>query len=148
MDSTRGCQHERPLWCGVLFATLATPVALTLIVLMTAQRIASDHLLAGIGTIAIVTMPIAFLAITLLGLPAILLLRWRNWLNWATVCGGGVLVAMLANLLVVGLVAGRLASIGQTMLVSFIGLVAGIAFCVGAKVAYRPPAKFLASEIG
>jgi len=149
MDSMDESQHGRSLWRGVLFATLASPVALLLFVLLMTPRIASaDRLLQGIFVIMVVTMPIAFLATTLLGLPAILLLRWKKWLNWPSVCGGAMLVAMLANAFVVGVMSGRWASMGQTAVTAFIGLVAGIAFCLGAKVAHRATIKAQPDEIG
>ena len=102
MASTDGLQHERSFWRGVLFATLASPLALTLVALMTTPHIASaDRVLAGMAVIAVVTMPASLLAITLLGLPVFVLLRRRRWLNWATVCVAAVLTAMLANVAVV-----------------------------------------------
>lgn len=138
MDSTSERQHDRSLWRGVLFATLATPLAFIVLPLLMAPRIASfGRLLQGIGFIVVVATPIALLAATLLGLPIVLLLRSAKLLNWATVCGGAALAGMFTDLVVVGSVAGRLPSMGQTCLTAFIGLVAGIAFCLGAKVAYR-----------
>lgn len=149
MASTDGLQHERSFWRGVLFATLTSPLALILVALMTTPRIASPgRVLAGMAVIAVVTMPASLLAITLLGLPVFLLLRRRRWLNWATVCVAAVLTAMLANVVVVAVASGRLASAGQTVLTAFIGLVAGVAFCAGAKVVHRLPARRLPGEAG
>lgn len=149
MDSTNERQHGRSLWRGVLFATLTTPLAFIMLPLLMTPRIASfDRLLQGIVFIAAVTTPIALLATTLLGLPVILLLRSLKWLNWATVCVGAALTGMFTNILVVDLMTGRLPSVGQTLLMAFIGLVAGVAFCLGAKVAYPATAKALRGEIG
>ncbi|WP_201312539.1 hypothetical protein [Dyella sp. EPa41] len=106
MASTNGRQHERSFWRGVLFATLASPLALIVLVLvlvlMMAPRIASlGHLLGGMAVIAVVT-----------------------------------------------LTASRLASAGQTLLIACTGLVAGIAFCAGAKVVHRVPVRRSPNETG
>ena len=127
-------QHKRSLWLGVLFASLVVPITLICIALISQSRAPSSaNLLIGIGGIFVIATPVSFLATTLLGLPFVLFLRALKILNWTYVCVGASLIGVLVDLLLVWLVSGELTKLSQGLLAAFIGLVSGIAFCLGAR---------------
>ena len=127
-------QHKRSLWLGVLFASLVVPITLIFIALISQFRAPSSaNLLIGIGGIFVIATPISFLATTLFGLPYVLFLRALKILNWTYICVGASLIGVLVDLLLVWLVSGELTKLSQGLLAAFIGLVSGIAFCLGAR---------------
>ncbi len=132
-------QHRRPLWLGVLAASLAPAISMILVGLVSASRFPSlTKMLRTIGTVFALTTPVALAGILVLGLPLVLWLRSRNALNAAYVCIGAIAIGVIAWA-VVGMVITydhRLPNPSMLLVGAVFGLVSGVAFCIGSAIGF------------
>lgn len=135
-------QHTRPLWLGLLAATLAPP--LCLIGPWVAYRIAcgddsARYLLAVNATPFIVAAAISLVTALGVGLPCVLWLRARGWLDATAACACAAVAGATALPLLAG--AFHLSPGLPVMgLGAAAGLVAGMAFslAVGLRTSFHP----------
>ena len=127
-------QHKRPLWLGVLLASLAPPVCLVGIILLTGTDLPSfTEALSAVSLAYLVAFPIALFAMLALGLPFVLWLRSHKFLNVLSVCVGSALIgAACFTLLTMAIRWDHQFELAQLLYGAGFGLTAGIAFCIGA----------------
>jgi hypothetical protein len=127
-------QHKRPLWLGMLLASLAPPVCLIGIILFTGTDLPSfTEVLSTVSLAYLVAFPIALVAMLTLGLPFVLWLRSHNMLNILSVCIGSVLIGAASfTLLTIAIRWDHQFELAQLLYGAGFGLAAGIAFCIGA----------------
>jgi hypothetical protein len=127
-------QHKRPLWLGVLLASLAPPTGLIGVILFTGTDLPSaPEVLSTVSLAYLVAFPIALIAMLTLGLPFVLWLRSHNSLNTLSVCAGAAIIgAVSSSLLTMTIRWDHQFELAQLLYGAGFGLTAGIAFCLGA----------------
>ena len=141
MEST---QHTRPIWLGVLLASL-TPATCTIFVgLASTSRLPPlTELLKTVGMLFVLITLVALAAVLLLGLPLVLWLRGRNALNAVYVCVGALAIGVVTWGLLVWSLTGRFEATNLSSLAAgaSFGLVSGVAFCIGSaiKISLKQP---------
>ena len=127
-------QHKRSLWLGVLCATVAPPVLLVFVALLMQSRTPSAaNLLIGIGGLFFIATPVSFLATMCFGLPLILLLRSLKALNWLSISIGATVTGAIAFAVFSWAISWdhEAPEFSQYLFGAVLGLVSGVAFCVG-----------------
>ncbi len=128
-------QHRRPLWLGVLLASLAPPLCMLTVLFFsrTDNPSITDMLNTGMVAFA-VTFPVSLCAKLALGLPFVLWLRSRKALNSMLICAGAVAVGVFTLALLTWVLSWdhRAPDLPQLLYGAGLGLAAGIAFCIGA----------------
>lgn len=130
----RTLQHKRPLWLGLLLGSIAPPVCFLAGMLISFRSAEyPPPLLATSFIILIVAFPYSFIAVFGLGLPYVLWLRSRNYLNVLTVIVGAVILGSIGFVIFVLAPDWRYkaADLSEAWFGPLFGLVAGIAFCIG-----------------
>lgn len=91
-------------------------------------------LLSSIGGLFAIATPVSLLATMCLGLPLVVLLRWRNALSWLSICVGATLIGAVAFALFTWVITSgqRAPTLSHYSIGAIFGLVSGVAFCVGA----------------
>lgn len=128
-------QHKRPIWFGILLASLAPAVCVSFVgIVSTSRPPPLTQLLSRIGAVFALATPVSLAAMLLLGLPLVLWLRSRNVLNTGYVCAGAALIgAITFGLLSWALSSGdRLPHASMLVVGAVFGVVSGLAFCIGA----------------
>jgi hypothetical protein len=126
-------QHKRPIWLGVLLASLAPAIVLlsAMFFSRTGNPSLADMIRTG-GTIFLFTLPVALVVMLTLGLPYVLWLRKRGFLNSVFVCIGATAIGSIAfALLALILSWDHRIELAQFLYGAGFGLASGIAFCVG-----------------
>ena len=128
-------QHVRPLWYGVLLASLAPPLCLVSAMFFsrTGDPSATDMLYSGTLAFAL-AFAVSLITMFLLGLPLVIWLRSRNRLSIFSVITGATAIGAVAIAILTLAVSWdhRLPEPLQLVYGAGVGLVAGIAFCIGA----------------
>ena len=127
-------QHKRSLWLGALCSTLAPPIVLLLVALLLQSRTLSlANLLKGMGGIFFMATPVSFLATLCLGLPLALLLRSLTAFSWASVCIGSAAIGAVSFAIFSWVISWnhQTPGLSQYVIGAVLGLVSGVAFCVG-----------------
>jgi hypothetical protein len=122
--------HKRPLWIGVLLASMAQPLCMLLFLLLSSNHTAS---VIDIVLVVAVSFPISLLAMLMLGLPYVLWLRSLNRLNSLLICAGSMAIGAISIVLLRWILSWDLRppELAQFLVGAGVGLTAGIAFCVG-----------------
>ena len=127
-------QHKRPLWLGVLLASLALATCISVVALISQSRAPSfTQLVGGLGAVFAVAVPVSLVAMLCFGLPFVLWLRSRNALNSVYVCAGAALIGAATFALFGWWLTWdhRLPGVSLLLFGAGIGIVSGVAFCVG-----------------
>lgn len=134
-------QHKRPIWMGLLLATVAPWLLLlfALFAIGSGEDTIGDLLRAALALL-VVAVPVSLVSTLALGLPYVLWLRSRNSLSAITVCTGAVVIgaigfALLSWSISWGHPPPRLP---QYLYGAGFGFVAGLGFCIGTGPALRP----------
>ena len=129
-------QHRRPLWLGVLFASITPPLCLSAVLIFLAPGVSGFAVIfSAAAAVFAATFAVSLATMLVLGLPYVLWLRSRNMLNPLTICLG----AMAAGAVAVGLLNWgvnwnhRAPGLSQLLYGAGLGLASGIAFCAGAR---------------
>ena len=133
-------QHRRPLWLGVLAASLAPAVSIIFVGFASASRYPSlIKMLKTIGMVFALTTPVALAAFLVLGLPLVLWLRSRNVLNAAYVCIGAIAIGVIAWAVVGWVITydHRLPNPSMLLVGAVFGFISGVAFCIGSAIGFR-----------
>ena len=128
-------QHKRPLWIGVLLASLAP--WLCILVALLVDKIGDPSFTDMISTSAmifVIAFPVSLAAMLVLGLPYVLWLRSRGALNALTICAGAVAAGAITFALSSWGMSWdhRAPGLPQLLFGAGLGLAAGVAFCLGA----------------
>jgi hypothetical protein len=95
----------------------------------------------SLGLIFLIGAPISLLATWLLGLPFVLYMRRRKFLNVMAVCVGGVVIGAIffvTLLWLVSLPSHSTAHVfGQSLVGGILGLLVALAFCLLARIPFR-----------
>ena len=128
---------ESRIYRGALLAPLSSPIAATLL----APLIERDITFASAPLIFAVCLPIAYLAVLAIGLPAMFLLRRRGWLHVLPALATGGLVGIGLSLLL-GAVFAHEASANDQWAMAFyfagVSLFTVLGWCLIARVPFRP----------
>jgi len=133
--------HRRPLWLGALVAWPVAPMGYALFaILTTLQQMGIDGITMVypfIQLIFMIGLPIAALAMFLIGLPLTVWFRARGWLRADLVCLAAAGVGILAWSLFLVFVDGGPPSVGQLLAGAALGAVSGLVFCLTAGLRWR-----------
>src|SRR5512138_3576679 len=137
--TVQSSQHRRPLWLGVLAASLAPAVSIIFVGFASASRYPPlTKLLKTIGMVFALTTPVALAGILVLGLPLVLWLRSRKVLNAAYVCIGAIAIGVFAWAVVGWVITydHRLPNSSMLLVGAVFGLISGVAFCIGSAIGF------------
>ena len=99
---------KRPLWLGLLFAPLAAPVLyyIGVLVFSSTPIESAKDVFTGFLFVLVFAAPVSYVASLLLGVPFVMLLRFKGRLNFWWCSLGGVLLGIVAFLLFIVAVSG------------------------------------------
>lgn len=127
-------QHKRPIWMGLLLATVAPslPMLFTLFAIAPEEATLGEWLRAALVVLG-VAVPVSLISTLALLLPYVLWLRGRNSLSGITVCSGAVIIGAIAFALLSWSISWGHAPPGlpQYLCGAGFGFVAGLGFCIG-----------------
>jgi hypothetical protein len=142
-------QHKRPLWVGLLLAAMSPALCIALPAALVQSNPSLKDILVGGAIFFAASFPIALAAALAIGLPFLLWLRSRKWLNVVVVIAGSIIIGAA----VLGLLSWALTwdhrspELLQFVLGAGFGLVAGVACCVGAGITIRSSRKPIATRL-
>ena len=133
-------QHRRSIWLGTLAAATAPPVCVLVPEMVRLwDRGSVGYLLSNSAIFLAVAIPVSFAAMLCIGLPYVLWLRSRGWLDAIAVCAGSTVVGIAVFSLLTWALSWdhRLPTLPQIGLGAALGLAAGLAFSLAAGLTIR-----------
>jgi hypothetical protein len=133
-------QHKRSLWLGSLAAAIAPPICILVPEMFRLSgRGSFGYLLSNSVVFLAIAIPVSLVAVICLGLPYVLWLRSRSWLDAIAICAGATVIgAAVFSLLVWGVSWDhRLPGLPHIGLGAALGLGAGISFSLATGLTMR-----------